>query len=157
MSKHENAIRKRRRGATRTGTAAVELAVCLPVVMVIVWGALDLANMLHTRNAAQAAAYSAVSVAVADGGTDAQVISTCQSILQQRGITNATVTVSHPTVNGMGATQVTIKVPPQTNLSGKWLYSGTIEANCLAVNHAGSSSSPPPPPPPPPPGKKKKK
>ncbi len=138
MSKHAIATHEQLR-APRSGIAAVELAVCLPVVMLIVWGTLDLANMLHTRNASQAAAYGSVSVAVADGGTDAQVISTCQSLLAQRGISNATVTVTHPTVKGMSATQVTIRVPPQTNLSGSWLYSGTIEARCLAINHGGAS------------------
>ncbi len=135
LSTHERAL-SRRGPASRMGIAAVELAFCLPVLILIVWGALDLANMLHTRNASQAVAYHAVAKAALEGGTDSQVVATANSLLAQRGITGATVTVTHPTVSGLGATQVSIRVPPQTNLSGSWLYSGTIEVKCLALNQS---------------------
>ncbi len=54
----------------RKGAALVELAICLPVLLLIVYGALEAAGMIFLRQALVQSAYEAVKVAVKTGNAE---------------------------------------------------------------------------------------
>lgn len=60
----------RARGGRR-GAALVELAICLPVLLLIVYGALEAAGMIFLRQALVQSAYEAVKIAAKSGNADA--------------------------------------------------------------------------------------
>lgn len=60
-------VRGRCRRPRRAGAALVELAICLPVLLLIVYGALEAAGMIFLRQALVQSAYEAAKVAAKSG------------------------------------------------------------------------------------------
>jgi Flp pilus assembly protein TadG len=60
------ARRRRGRMRSRAGAAAVEFAVCLPVLIAVVLGSIEASNMIHVQRALTTAAYEAARVAAKD-------------------------------------------------------------------------------------------
>lgn len=81
------------RAQARRGAAAVEFAVCLPVVLLVVFGSIQAASMLFLRQAAIQAAYEGVKVAISDRGTDELAREAAQSVLDGRQLTGVTIDV----------------------------------------------------------------
>jgi Flp pilus assembly protein TadG len=76
----------------RTAVAAVELAVCLPAIVVIVFAAIESCSMIFVTQGLHAAAYEGARVAVQRDADTAQTIARAEEILSGHGITAATVT-----------------------------------------------------------------
>ncbi|MFO0941664.1 MAG: TadE/TadG family type IV pilus assembly protein [Pirellulales bacterium] len=83
----------------RRAAAAVELAVCLPVIVVLVFGALEGANILFCRQALVEAAYEASKHASRADGTSAHATTLAQDILKARRVNNATITLTPANVS----------------------------------------------------------
>lgn len=64
-----SACRSPRKSSRRRGTATVELAVLLPVILVVVLGAIESASMIFLRQALIQSAYEGAKVAVKSGDT----------------------------------------------------------------------------------------
>lgn len=77
----------------RPGLAAVELAVCAPVLVVLVFAAIESCSMIYITQSLHAATYEGVRVAVNPSSTTSQATSRTQQILDGHGITGATVTL----------------------------------------------------------------
>ena len=75
----------------RTGGAVVELAICLPLIILLVFAALEGANMLFLRQAAVQACYEAAKEAAKSNGSEANARQLAQQILDARRATNATI------------------------------------------------------------------
>lgn len=94
----------RRRG--RVGTATVELAFCLPVLLTVAFGMLEVTNLIFIQARIQAAAYEAARLATrpttsnATAATSAQVNTYCQNLLTQLGVNNATITLTPSSLTG---------------------------------------------------------
>jgi hypothetical protein len=73
--------------------AAVELAVCLPVIVVLVFAAIESCSMIFITQALHAASYEGVRVAVNPTATSSQVTARTQQILDGHGIAGATITL----------------------------------------------------------------
>ncbi len=108
---------KRSRLSARTGAAAVELALCLPVLVPLYFGTLETSNLMLTQARMQAAAYESVRLATrpttstALAASAGQVSSTCTSLLTQLGVQGATVTVNPGSLSGLAPqTLVTVTV-----------------------------------------------
>lgn len=108
------------RGAQRVrkGAAAVELAVCLPVLMLLTMATLEATDLVFLRQRLVTAAFEAARTATAPGQTSAGGIASGTNILTARGITGGNVSIS-PTVlsNTATGTQVnaTVTAPFATN------------------------------------------
>ncbi|MBA4018894.1 MAG: pilus assembly protein TadE [Pirellula sp.] len=104
----------------RRGTAAVEFAVCLPLLVSLVLGVIETSNAVFVQQAITSAAYEAANVASATGGTSTAATSRANSVLTSLGINSATVAIS-PTVTAqtpLGTTiTVTCSVPLASNLT----------------------------------------
>ncbi|MEM7315702.1 MAG: TadE/TadG family type IV pilus assembly protein, partial [Planctomycetota bacterium] len=77
--------RKNRR-QIRKGAATIELAVCIPVLVLLVLGSLEACNVIFLKQMVTAAAYEAARVAVTQeaGPTEAEQRAT--DVLQSRGV-----------------------------------------------------------------------
>jgi Flp pilus assembly protein TadG len=77
----------------REGVAAVELAVCLPVLVVLVFAAIESCSMIYLTQALHCATYEGVRVAILPTADNQQVIQRTQAILDGHGINGATITL----------------------------------------------------------------
>ncbi len=75
---------KRDRGGRRRGVAAVEFAVCLPVIVLLVFGSIEASSFIFLRQSLSAAAYEGIREAVRSGSTTAEVTDRAENILQSR-------------------------------------------------------------------------
>lgn len=106
-------IRRRRKGA-----AAVELAVCLPAIMLLTLGAIEATSMTFLRQALVQSAYEAVKESVRRGGSQAEGLSIARQVLASRSVTGATISFSPSNVSGAsrGAPiQVNVSAPGDAN------------------------------------------
>jgi Flp pilus assembly protein TadG len=83
-----------RRGGLSRGVAATELAVCLPIVVLLVVATIEACSMVFLKQSLSVAAYEGVRTAITSGATVAEVQSTCKQILSDRHVAGATITVS---------------------------------------------------------------
>ena len=79
---------------TRRGVAAAEFAVCLPIVVLLVLGMAETCSMVFLKQSLSVAAYEGAHTAVKPGATSVDVVATCQSILRDRRVNAATVSLN---------------------------------------------------------------
>ena len=84
---------KRRSRSRRWGAATVELAVCLPVLVLLVFSSIEACNMIFLRNSLSACSYEGIRVAIKDEATNGDVNKRCQAILDSRNISGTTITL----------------------------------------------------------------
>lgn len=81
---HSHVARHQPPAVHRRGAALVELAVCLPVLILVVFGTLETCSVIFLKQSLQIASYEAVRVAVREGATSAEAIAAATAILEQR-------------------------------------------------------------------------
>jgi|SRR6516165_2385858 Flp pilus assembly protein TadG len=99
---------------SRRGTAATELAVCLPIVVLLVVATIEACSMIFLRQSLSVAAYEGVRTAIRPGATAADVESTCQQILSDRHVAGATISVNPSNIATIAPGQyvnVTVSAP----------------------------------------------
>jgi Flp pilus assembly protein TadG len=108
----------------RCGTASVELALCLPVLLTLTFGMLETCNLVNQRTRMLAVAYESAryatrpTTASATAATAAQVNSYATTLLQQVSVKGATVTVSPSdltSITSQTPVTVTITAPLSQN------------------------------------------
>jgi len=111
QSKLVRARRKSRLVGGRLGVATVEAAITLPLLFVLAFGAMELANGIFLKQSLTIAAYEGVRTATRPGGTSAMAQQRIQEVLTSRGITGQTVTITPViTIATPRGTQVTVTV-----------------------------------------------
>lgn len=83
--------RKRHR---RNGAATAELALCLPLMITLVFACIETCSMIFVKQSLTIAAYEGARSALSPGATSADVRDTCNLILNDRNIQNANVSIS---------------------------------------------------------------
>ena len=79
----------------RLGVATVELAIVLPVLMVLVFGAIEICQRLQVKQSALIAAYEACRVATRQISDAQSVQAHAETLLSQQNVKGATVTIGH--------------------------------------------------------------
>ena len=82
------------RSRARSGAVTVEFAVCLPMILALVFGSIEAANAVFLQQALTVAAYEAGNVASAMGGSSDSAMAQASAVFQALGVKSATVTVS---------------------------------------------------------------
>lgn len=77
----------------RRGTATVELAVCLPVIVILVFGSIEVSHFIHLKQDLTICAYEAAKVAAKSGKSMQDVQQRFLEIAEAKGVTDATLTV----------------------------------------------------------------
>lgn len=79
---------------TRRGLAAVEVAVCLPILLMITFGVVESCNLIYFKQSLTVAAYEGVRAAITSDAAIATVNDRSQQVLTDRRVTNATVSTT---------------------------------------------------------------
>lgn len=102
----------------RKGAAAVEFAVCLPAIFLIVFGAIEATSMTFLRQALVQSAYEVAKESVRRGGTQANGMTVGQQVLDARNITGANISINPPVVEDANPGEpvvVTVTAPGNAN------------------------------------------
>jgi Flp pilus assembly protein TadG len=116
-------LRKRRRrshATPRKGVAAAELAVCLPVVVLLVLATIEACTMIFLKQSLTVASYEGVRTALVKDATSASVKAACEQVLTDRRVEGAVVTISPPNVAALNPgdrVAVTVEAPCSPNSS----------------------------------------
>ena len=86
--------RRHRRKRSQRGSALVEMAVCLPLLSLLVLGSIELSNFIYLKQSMTAAAYEASREAVRPSATTASAQAIADSIFTARDLTGATLMIS---------------------------------------------------------------
>jgi Flp pilus assembly protein TadG len=122
-----------RRPPRRRGAAAIEFAMTVPVLFLLLFGALELGRMNMIRQTANNAAYEAARCCAVPGATAAEGVAAAQKLLSSIGANGATITITPATiVNSTTSVTATVTIPYSTNVWVKPLYatSGSATATC---------------------------
>ena len=128
--------------ALRRGTATVELACCLPVLLVLVMGAMEIARALMVKQALVESAYSGARQIAGPDGTLASARSVCEERLREQNIAPLAIEFSPaaaPSVPVGTSITVTVRADCGDNAWAfrKFLVGRTIEARATAVREGG--------------------
>ena len=85
---------RRARPRKGRGVAAAELAVCLPIVVLLVVATIEACSAIFLKQSLTVAAYEGVRTALVEGATASNVQTACNQVLSDREIEGATVKVS---------------------------------------------------------------
>ncbi len=142
----QNSRARRAGGACRTirpGAATVELAIILPVFVIMIFGSLEVCQRLFTRQAVVIAAYESARTATRRNCNSDTVADKCRSLLEQSGIKGATVQVrdvarslNHLKLVETGdEIRVRIKVPWMPNSISRFVVrnQGEFEVNAVML------------------------
>ena len=117
----------------RRGTTVVEVAIVLPILLLLLFAAIDYSRANSIRNTAENAAYEGARRAIVPGGTPQAAQTAANEILSILSLSNSSVSVS-PTVITSTTPQisVTVNVPLGSNLyaSSALLSNVTISRTC---------------------------
>lgn len=81
------------RGRKRSGTAVVELAVCLPVIFTIVFASIEACNMIALRQVICESSYDGALTALKRDSEEADIVANINTVLAARNVTPSSVTV----------------------------------------------------------------
>jgi Flp pilus assembly protein TadG len=130
-----SALKQRRRGV-----ATVELAICLPVLLLLVVGAIEGSNFIFLKQAVTSAAYESAQVLTRVGGTKAKAESRATEVLSARSIDSSSISFTPASPDGVARGQqvtVSISAPMSANSIGlRWFFdSETVTASvCMLRN-----------------------
>jgi Flp pilus assembly protein TadG len=130
--------RRSTRPDKRRGVATVELAICLPILMLLVVFAIEGSNFIFLKQAATVAAYEAAHVATQQGGTEVEAQRRAEEILAARAIDTAEVqfTPAAPDAAVRGTlVTVSVSAPASANSIGlDWFFEDqTVTASVSMV------------------------
>jgi Flp pilus assembly protein TadG len=111
-------IRRTNRSRKSRGVAAAELAVCLPIVVMLVVATIESCSALFLKQSLTVAAYEGVRAAIEKTGTTTSIQKACDQILADRKIQGAKVTVKPANKASLKAgeyIQVTVSAPCAPN------------------------------------------
>lgn len=100
------------------GVAAAELAVCLPVVVLLVVASIEACGAIFLKQSLTVAAYEGVRTALEDGVSSSNVQTACDRILADRRIQGATVTIKPSDITALNPgdfIDVTVSAPCTPN------------------------------------------
>lgn len=125
-----NHMLRRKSSSARHGVAAVELAVCLPVLIVVSLVTIEVCSMLHLTQAMKVASFEAARVGVVPGAGADNVEFQCESLLDSRGVKAYTISMdpSDPRLLASGEYfRVSIEVNYDENaIMGSFLANGRV-------------------------------
>lgn len=112
-------LRRRQTGAGNSrGVAATELAVCLPIIVLLVIATIEACGALFLKQSLTAAAYEGVRTAIVPGATNATVQAACNQVLTDRRIKGAKITISSTNIANLNPgdfVDVTVSAPCASN------------------------------------------
>ncbi len=122
----------------RRGTAAVELAVCLPVIIVLVFGAIEAASFIFLKQSLNVAAYEAAREVIRGGAFNADGEARATNVLDARNVLDYAISYPNGEAGAAGRGDeiiVLVSAPTQSNspLAGQFVPNRTLTARVVMV------------------------
>ena len=126
------------RAVKRKGAVTVELAVCLPVLALLVFGSIEAAGFIFLKQSLQVAAYEGVREAICSDTTDALAVGRARAILDSRVLRDASIRFPAGSVASLARGQqvvIEVSAPTRTNspLAGQWVANRTLTARVVML------------------------
>jgi hypothetical protein len=109
----------------RRGAAVTELAVCLPVLTLLVFGSIQACNLIYLKHGCITAAYEGTLELAKPNATNSSIAARAQQVLDGRGVKSSSIQILPAGVEASasprGSTftvEVTAEVRPNMSLSG---------------------------------------
>ncbi|MEM9586674.1 MAG: TadE/TadG family type IV pilus assembly protein [Planctomycetota bacterium] len=130
-----NATRARSR---RRGAAAIEFAVCLPVIVLLVFGSIEASSFIFLKQSLCVAAYEGCREAIRAESTNATARSRATTILNSRGVTGFDIQFPNGAVaNADRGDEIVVVVTAPTNtnspLAGDYITNRVLNARVVMV------------------------
>ncbi|RIK83543.1 MAG: pilus assembly protein TadE [Planctomycetota bacterium] len=127
-----------RRGSQRRAVAASELAVCLPIIVLLVLGMIEACTMIFLKQSLTVAAYEGIRTALQPGAVAADVETVCDGILADRRVQGGVVTINPPNFETLAPgeyVQVTVSAPADGNsaVPGSFFRGRTLSASATMM------------------------
>ena len=121
----------------RIGAAVVELAVCLPAIVLLILGSIEACTMVFVKQSLHIAAYEGVRRAIRYDSSEQSVLERCEQILDERDIHNASVEITPSSLDGVergSEIAVRITAPARDNtIMRLQFFGGQLEAQATMV------------------------
>ena len=111
-------INHRKHQQRRFGAATVEFAVCLPVIVLLVFGGIQSASMLFLRQTLVQASYEGIKTAVKTGGNLADAEAAAQSVTDGRNLEDVSILIEPSDIENVERGQIiriTVSAPGDNN------------------------------------------
>ncbi|QDT13305.1 TadE/TadG family type IV pilus assembly protein [Stieleria marina] len=140
MPKVANSLQHSRKSKSkrRRGVAAAEFAVCLPVLVLLVFGSIEASSFIFLKQSLNVAAYEGIREAIRKGSTDGDATDRAENILVARNVQGFAVAFpSGDVANANRGEEVVIEVsaPTESNspLAGQFLTNRLLTARVVMV------------------------
>lgn len=119
----------------RRGMAVTELAVCLPILVLIVFATIETCSMIYLKQTLAITAYEGARIGVVPKASDVNVDYQCSVLLDARNVKGYTITMNPPnpaTLSSGDFFEVTIAAAYSANsLLGGWFFNDrTVTKSC---------------------------
>lgn len=95
--------------SVRRGVLTIEMAICIPILFLVLLGALEFSRMNMLRNSVDNAAYEGARRGVVPGATATDCQNAALGVLNAVGANSASISVTPPIIND-ATTQVTVTI-----------------------------------------------
>ncbi len=110
------------------GAAVIELAITLPVFVLIVIGTIETTQMIFLQQSLEICAYQGARVSLIPSSTQANIASTCDKVLSDRRINGASITVTPTNYQSQPyGTMIQVRVTAPCSMNSAyspWFYGG---------------------------------
>lgn len=130
-------MRIKSRGIQRRGAAIVEVALTLPILVLICLATIDTCRVIFMRQSAKLAAFECARVGIIPGVTRTQLEQLCATFMSSRSVSRASVSLSVSDLAMLSKGDlltVTVTVPANSNaLSSSWFYRGRTFSESVSI------------------------
>ncbi len=128
-----------RKRSKRSGTAVVELAVCLPVIFLIVFASIEACNMIALKQIISESAYNGALLALRPNAEEAEIIAGIHTVLTARNVTPSNVFIAgeggaaYDSLRHGDPVTVTVEAETNENVAGPQLFGFAETLSCTAT------------------------
>ncbi len=125
------------RGSRRSGAAIVEVALTLPILVLICLATIDTCRVIFVKQSAKLAAFECARIGIIPGVTKTQLDRLCANFMANRSVSQATLTLSVDDLSTLSKGDLlttTVHVPANSNaLSSSWFYRGQTFKESVSI------------------------
>lgn len=122
----------------RFGTAVTELAVCLPILVLITLATIESCTMLHLQQRLKTTAFEAARVGIVPGAEPINVQYQCELLMDRHGVLDYSVTMDPADPQSLDQGDyftVTVNAPCGPNsLVGGWIYANQVLSKSVSLS-----------------------
>ncbi len=125
----------KRQKPVRRGAAAVELAVCLPVIVLLVFGSIEASSFIFLKQSLATAAYEGAREAIRNDAVVADGVNSATNILNSRNVNDFGITFPSGDVDRGEEIVIEVTAPTQTNspLAGRFITNQLLRSRVTMV------------------------